>query len=180
MNKYQQLFFTFSKIGAVTFGGGYAMLPILEKELVEKHKWVTSDEIMDYFAIGQCTPGIIAINVATFVGHKTGGFWGALCGSFGLIFPSLIIITIIAMFLTNFASIPLVIHAFAGIRVGTTVLILSSIIKLWKKTIKDKLSLFIFVGVICLSLFTPISSAIMVVVTGFSFWLVSYLQEVRK
>ena len=180
MNIYQQLFLTFAKIGVVTFGGGYAMLPILERELSDKHGWTTSDEIVDYFAIGQCTPGIIAVNIATFVGHKKGGFFGALCATMGMVFPSLVIITIIAMFISNFASLPLVINAFAGIRVGTTVLILLAITKLWKKTIKDKLSLFIFLAVVALSLFTTISSATIVLVTGFVFWLSYYLREVRK
>ena len=180
MTIYQQLFLTFAKIGAVTFGGGYAMLPILERELSQKHGWVTSDDLVDYFAIGQCTPGIIAVNIATFVGHKKGGVVGAICATLGIVFPSLLIIMTIAMFISNFASLPLVINAFAGIRVGTTVLILFAIIKLWQKTIKDKISLLVFVTVLLLSLFTSISSATIVIVTGVAFWLVHYIREVRQ
>ena len=98
-----ELFFVFAKIGLFTFGGGYAMLPMLQKEIVEKHKWAKEDEIMDYFAIGQVTPGIIAVNTATFVGHKTKGLIGGIVATAGMVFPSIIIITVIAAFLKNCA-----------------------------------------------------------------------------
>ena len=96
MNLYCDLFWTFSKIGVCTFGGGYAMLPILQREVVEKKGWATEEELTDYFAIGQCTPGIIAVNTATFVGHKYRGVSGGVVATLGLVFPSLIIITLIA------------------------------------------------------------------------------------
>ena len=111
------LFLTFFKMGAVTFGGGYAMLPILQREVAENKKWSTEEELMDYFAIGQCTPGMIAVNVATFVGYKQKGFSGGLAATLGVITPSMLIITAIAIFLSSFAANPFVIHAFAGIRV---------------------------------------------------------------
>ena len=93
------LFLTFARMGAVTFGGGYAMLPILQREVVEKHGWATEDELMDYYAIGQCTPGVIAVNTATFIGYKINGLSGAVMATAGIIFPSLVIITIIAAFI---------------------------------------------------------------------------------
>ena len=96
MNVLIHLFMAFARIGAFTFGGGYAMLPMLQKEVVEKYHWATEDEIMDYYAIGQCTPGIIAVNTATFVGYKTAGIPGADLATLGMITPSIIIITVIA------------------------------------------------------------------------------------
>ena len=117
MNKLLDLFFTFARIGGLTFGGGYAMLPMLQKEVVEKRKWATEEEIMDYYAIGQCTPGIIAVNTATFVGQSTAGIAGGIFATLGVVFPSLIIITLIAAFLQNFAELAVVQYAFSGIRV---------------------------------------------------------------
>ena len=111
MNIYLDLFLTFAKIGVCTFGGGYAMLPILQREVVEKKGWATEEELTDYFAIGQCTPGIIAVNTATFIGHKYKGVLGGILATLGVVFPSLIIINIIAAFLKNFAEYPVVAHA---------------------------------------------------------------------
>ena len=98
------LFFTFCRIGGLTFGGGYAMLPMIQKEIVEEKKWATEEEVLDYYAVGQCTPGIIAVNTATFIGYKVQGIIGAIVATLGVVFPSLIIITIIAALLKNFAS----------------------------------------------------------------------------
>lgn len=105
MKDYLELFLTFAKIGVTTFGGGYAMLPILQREVVEDKKWVSNEEIVDYFAIGQCTPGIIAVNVATFVGKKRKGIAGGILATLGVVFPSLIIITVIAAVISNFMDI---------------------------------------------------------------------------
>ena len=132
------LYITFFKIGLFTFGGGYAMLPMLERELVDGHGWVTREELLDYFAIGQCTPGIIAVNTATLVGYKQRKVSGSIAGTLGMITPSLIIITIIAAVLSNFADIPQVINAFAGIRVGVAALICSSVIKLFRQNVLVK------------------------------------------
>ena len=112
------LFFTFFKIGLFTFGGGYAMLPLLQREIVEKKKWATEEEMLDYFAVGQCTPGVIAVNTATFVGFKEKKLSGAVFATLGIVSPSLVIITIIAALLSNFAHIAAVQNAFAGIRVA--------------------------------------------------------------
>ena len=133
MNEYLDLFLTFARIGGLTFGGGYAMLPMLQREVVEKRGWATEGELMDYYAIGQCTPGIIAVNTATFIGHKNKGILGGIIATLGVVFPSLVIITIIAAFISNFAELAVVQNAFAGIRVCVCVLILNAVIKLWKK-----------------------------------------------
>ena len=101
MNLYADLFVTFARMGVMTFGGGYAMLPILQREVVQKKKWATDEEIMDYFAIGQCTPGIIAVNTATFIGYKERGIGGGIIATLGLVTPSVIVIIIIARFLNN-------------------------------------------------------------------------------
>ena len=130
------LYRTFFTIGALTFGGGYAMLPMLERELVEKHKWVTQEEILNYFAIGQCTPGVIAVNTATFVGYKMKKIIGGMVATLGVVSPSIVIITIIAAVLSNFMDIVWVQHAFAGIRVAVCALILSSVVKLAKSNLK--------------------------------------------
>ena len=131
------LFRAFFTIGALTFGGGYAMLPMLEREIVQKRKWVTQEDLLNYFAIGQCTPGIIAVNTATFVGHKTKGFWGSIVATLGVVAPSIVIITVIAMVLENFMDIAWVQNAFAGIRVAVCALITASVIKLVKTNVKE-------------------------------------------
>ena len=159
------LFWTFFKIGVCTFGGGYAMLPIIQRELVEGRKWLTDEEVTDYYAIGQMTPGVIAVNVSTFVGMKRKGVIGAIFSTLGMITPSLIIITIIAAVLTNFASYPAVIHAFSGIRVAVLAMMTKTIITLIKKGVKDVLTLIIFVAV-ALTVFFPVSPVIIVFVAA--------------
>jgi len=141
------LFCAFFRIGLFTFGGGYAMLPLLQREIVEKKHWATEEELLDYFAVGQCTPGIIAVNTATFVGFKEKKLSGAIFATLGVVSPSLVIITVIAALLSNFAHIAAVQNAFAGIRVAVCVLILNSIVKLWKKSVVDKLTLGVFIAV---------------------------------
>ncbi|MGL4607071.1 MAG: chromate transporter [Eubacteriaceae bacterium] len=127
------LFLTFLKIGCFTFGGGYAMIPLIEYETVEKHQWIKSEDILDIFAIAEATPGVIAVNTATFVGYKVGGFWGALLGTFGVTLPSFVIISIISLFFAQFQSLEWVGYAFSGIRAGVIVLILGAVVKLGKK-----------------------------------------------
>ena len=153
MNIYLDLFLTFAKVGVCTFGGGYAMLPILQREIVEKKGWATDEELTDYFAIGQCTPGIIAVNTATFIGHKYKGISGGILATFGLVFPSLVIITLIAACLTNFADIPVVKHALAGVNACVVALIASSVVKLGKTTLKSPVAWDIFLVVLALSIF---------------------------
>ena len=150
-------------MSAITFGGGAAMLPLLQRELVEKRQWVTEEELMDYYAISQCTPGIIAVNTATFIGAKRKGIIGGIVATLGVVFPSMVIISIIAAFLQGFSDYPVVIHAFAGIRVCVCVLILNAVIKLWKKAVIDKWTLVIFLIVALGSVFTNLSPVIYVV-----------------
>ncbi len=133
------LFLTFAKVGVMTFGGGYAMLPILQREVVEKKGWSTEDQLADYFAVGQCTPGIIAVNVATFVGNDTAGIPGGVIATLGLVFPSLVIITLLSSLILAFSSNPFVINAFAGIRVCVCVLIFNAVLKLAKSAIRGGL-----------------------------------------
>ena len=138
------LYITFAKIGACTFGGGYAMLPMLQKEVVEQRGWVTEDELMDYYAIGQCTPGIIAVNTATFIGQKRKGIAGGIMATLGMVFPSLVIISILAGLITNFSDLAWVQNAFAGIQVCVCVLIFNAVVKLLKKSVIDKRTCVIF------------------------------------
>ena len=166
MNIYLDLFFTFAKMGVCTFGGGYAMLPILQREVVDKKGWATEEELVDYYAIGQCTPGIIAVNTATFIGHKYRGWLGGVVATIGLVFPSLVIITAIAAFLSNFADIPTVQHALAGVNACVVALIASSVVKLSKTTVKDVLTACIFVVVLVLAFFVGLSPALLIVGAG--------------
>ncbi len=166
MNKLLDLFLTFARIGGLTFGGGYAMLPILQKEVVEKRGWATEEELMDYYAIGQCTPGIIAVNTATFVGQRTGGVIGGIVATLGVVFPSLIIISVIAAFIQNFADLAIVQNAFAGIRVCVCVLIFNAVLKLWKNSVVDKITLVIFLAVMLGSILTDLSPILFVLMAG--------------
>ena len=158
------MFLVFAKIGVMTFGGGYAMLPILQRELVEKRDWVTEEELMDYFAIGQCTPGIIAVNTATFIGQKRRGNIGGIAATLGVVFPSLVIISILAGFIAGFAHIPWVQNAFAGIQVCVCVLIINGTTKLAKKAVIDKFTAVIFTAVGVLSVLLDLSPVVFVVV----------------
>ena len=171
MNSLLELYWTFVKIGCVTFGGGYAMLPILERELVDRRGWTTMDDLRDYFSIGQCTPGIIALNVSTFIGEKRAGVKGALAATVGFLTGPILIILLIAMFLKNFASLPLVQHAFAGIRVCVCVLILQAVLRLWKKSVVDPFTLGLYIAVFALNLLSgllplKIPAAVLVILSG--------------
>lgn len=142
---YVSLFVSFFKIGLVTFGGGLAMLPILKRDLVDSKGWLTEDEILDYFAIGQSTPGIIAVNVATFVGYKRAGVIGSIFSTSGIVFPSLIIITLIAAFVSNFNELVWVKKALKGINVAVSVLLVKAVFSFGKKTVFDLCTFFIAV-----------------------------------
>ena len=162
MNRLLDLFLTFARIGGLTFGGGYAMLPILQREVVEKKKWTTEEELMDYYAIGQCTPGVIAVNTATFVGQGLAGPIGGIVATLGVVFPSLIIITVIAAFIQNFAHLAIVQNAFAGIRVCVCVLIFNAVVKLFKGSVKDWAAGLIFLAVLAAALLTDLSPVVFV------------------
>ena len=152
-----ELFWSFFKVGLFTFGGGYAMIPLLQAELIERKKWLTEDEIMDYYSIGQCTPGIIAVNVSTFTGYKLKGIAGALVATAGIIAPSLIIIMTLANILNIFFDNPYVVHAFTGIRVVVIALMLDVVLGMWKKNIKDKYQWLIFILAAAVMIFLSLS-----------------------
>ena len=157
------LFWSFCRIGGLTFGGGYAMLPMLQKEVVENHKWATEQELLDYYAVGQATPGIIAVNTATFVGYKQSGVIGAVFATCGVVFPSLVIIMTIAGLIDNFSSLDIVQHAFSGIRIAVGVLILNALTKLVKGSVKDILGIILFIATFVASSFLNISVVYIVV-----------------
>ncbi len=161
-----QLFLTFAKVGVMTFGGGYAMLPILQREVVDSKGWATEEELMDYFAIGQCTPGIIAVNTATFIGQKTKGILGGIVATLGIVFPSLIIISLLAGVIEAFSHLAWVQDAFGGIRICVCVLILNAVVKLFKKAVVDIPTLLIFLLVTLGSLFFSVSPVIFVAIAA--------------
>ena len=170
MKELFDLFWTFCKIGALTFGGGYAMLPLIQREIVENKKWSTEKEILDYYAVGQCTPGVIAVNTATFIGYKLKGIIGGIVATLGVIFPSIVIILIIATFLQNFADLAIVQSAFAGIRVAVVALIITTVVKLIKSSIKDCLGVIIAIIAFVISAFiglSPVYVVIAAALTGF-------------
>ncbi|MCQ2412888.1 MAG: chromate transporter [Sphaerochaetaceae bacterium] len=156
------LFLTFAKVGVMTFGGGYAMLPILEREVVNNHDWATSDELMDYYAVGQCTPGVIAVNVSTFIGYKTRGILGGIVATLGVVFPSVVIITLLASVLKAFQSNPYVAKAFAGIRIAVCALLLTAVIKLIKKAVTNVTTAVIAVVSLLLEILLGLSPVIIV------------------
>ena len=160
------LFTTFSRIGLFTFGGGYAMLPMLQKEIVERHHWASENEIMDYFAVGQCTPGVIAVNTATFIGYKQKGILGGIAATIGVIFPSLIIITLIASILSNFSDYPMVQHAFAGIRIVVAALVLNVVVKMYKSAVSDWLGICIFLITLILGLVLSLSPVVYIIISA--------------
>ena len=166
MNEYLDLFGTFAKVGVMTFGGGYAMLPILQREVVEHKGWATEEELMDYFAIGQCTPGVIAVNTATFIGRKKAGNIGGIVATLGVISPSLVIISIIAALINNFASLVWVQNALAGIRVCVCVFILNAVLKLIKSAIVDKATLVMYIVLFLAAVFFDFSPVLSVIVAG--------------
>ncbi len=170
MNKFADLFLTFARIGVCTFGGGYAMLPILQRELVDNKGWATEEQLSDYYAVGQCTPGIIAVNTATFVGNSQAGIPGGIVATLGLVFPSIVIILVIAAFLSNFMHIQWVIHAFNGVRAGVVALILGSVIKLFRGAVKDWPTRVIYVVVLVLSAisaFLPMPAGVLGAALGY-------------
>ena len=174
---YWTLFWTFAKVGVMTFGGGYAMLPILQKEIVETKHWAEDSELMDYYAIGQCTPGVIAVNVSTFIGKKLKGVPGGICATLGIVFPSLVIITFIAALISNFAELAWVQDAFAGIRCCVCVFILNAVIKLWKSSVIDAATGVIFAIVFICSVFLQLSPVIYVLSAGIAGIILSSLRR---
>ena len=149
MKELLSIYASFFLIGGLTFGGGYAMLPMLTREIVDKHHWATEEELLDYFAIGQCTPGIIAVNTATIVGYRQRGFLGSLLATLGVVTPSVVIILAIVMLLNNFMEIEWIGHAFSGIRIAVCALITSSVIKLCKTNVRSLVKILVAVAAFC-------------------------------
>jgi chromate transporter len=166
MKKYIEVFLTFLKMGCITFGGGYAMIPVVERELIKKRGWTTMDEVMDYYTIAQITPGIIAVNLSTFVGYKQKGFPGGFLATVGFVLPGISFIIIAALLISNLADIPVVQHAFAGIRIAVGALILDTVIKLVKGVFKDVKALIIYVIAFALSALWKVSPMFLILGAG--------------
>lgn len=166
MKELWEIFRVAFRVGIMTFGGGYAMLPILQREVVENRHWVSEEEVLDYYAIGQCLPGIIMVNTMIFIGEKRKGRIGGIVAALGTTCPALIIITVIAALLTGFADVPAVKNAFAGIRVCVCVLIFNAVLKLWSKSVIDWKCFAIFAVVALGSLFTDITPVIFVIASA--------------
>lgn len=173
------LFVVFFKIGSVTFGGGLAMLPILERELIQKKKWITNEELIDYYAISQSTPGVIAVNVSTFVGHNRAGIPGAVAATLGVVTPSVIIIMFIAEFISNFDAIVWVQKALAGINVAVAALLTYSVVTLCKKTLKRRIDVLFYALSFCAVYFFKVSG-IFIVLATVVIGIVSYLLRTGK
>lgn len=153
-------------MGSFTFGGGYAMLPIIQEEIVNKRNWATDEEILDYYAISQSTPGIIAINTATFIGYNQKGIIGAIVSTLGMVTPSIIIITSIATFFKNFQSYIVVQHALKGIRVVVAALILKAVLRMYKDAVKDWLGILLFIISFLLIVLLNITPIIVIVASA--------------
>jgi chromate transporter len=171
MTEWIELIWTFIKIGASTFGGGYAMVPVLERELIKGKGWITMDEVMDYYTIAQVTPGIIAVNVSTFVGWKRKGWLGGILATAAFILPGMILMTVISLFISRFAEYPAVRHAFAGIRIAVGALILDTIRKLVKGFYREITSPAVFIIVFAVSVLTGVSPVYMIIAAGLLGWL---------
>ena len=166
MKELWELFAIFFKMGSFTFGGGYAMLPIIQEEIVNKRKWATDEEILDYYAIGQSTPGIIAVNTATFIGYNQKGIIGGIVATLGIVSPSVLIITIIAAFFKNFQDYTLVQNAFGGIRVVVAALIFNTVLKMYKDSVKDWVGIILFISSFLLLVFLDITPIIVIIVSA--------------
>lgn len=166
MKELLSLYAAFFRIGGLTFGGGLTMLPMLKYELAQKNGWVTEEELLDYYAVGQCTPGIIAVNVSTFVGYKRRGIIGAIFSTLGMISPSLIIVSILALFLEQFMSNEIVAHAVGGIKVVVCALMLNTVVTMAKKSLTGGLCCAVAVLSFLLAVFTPVPTVLLVIIAG--------------
>ncbi|MDR0905410.1 MAG: chromate transporter [Oscillospiraceae bacterium] len=163
MRELIRLFLVFAKVGVMTIGGGYAMLPILMRELVEKRGWLDEVEFADMTAIGQCTPGIIAVNMATYVGYKRVKTLGGIITTLGVITPSVLIVSVIAAVLRGYTELPVVRHAFAGIRISVCALIVKTVVSLWKTSVKSKYAIMLVLVVFAASVLLDVSPTFLVI-----------------
>ncbi len=160
------LFLTFFKIGAFTFGGGYAMIPLIQKEVVESKGWITDEDILDIFAIAESTPGPIAINSATFVGYKIAGVFGSFCATLGVVLPSFVVISLISLVLREFSEIQAVKFAFRGIRAGVLALIVKALISMYKQCPKYAYTYVLMGAALILSAFVSINAIYIILGCG--------------
>lgn len=174
-----KLFLTFFKIGAFTFGGGYAMIPLIQKEAVENHGWVTDDDILEIIAIAESTPGPIAINSATFVGYRTAGVLGAACATFGVVLPSFVVILAISYVLREFAQVAAVQYAFNGIRAGVLALLFKALYTMYKKAPKGWVSYVVMAGAFITTAFLNIP-VLAVIISCAVFGLVTAMMADRR
>ena len=179
MKKLIELFVTFLKIGGFTFGGGYAMIPLIQKEAVENKKWVSDEDILDIVAIAESTPGPIAINSATFIGYKTAGVWGSFFATLGVVLPSFVVISIIAHLLLEFADLKPVVYAFCGIRAGVLALVTKSLWTMYKKAPKGFVAMAIsLVSLICVA-FAGVNALIVIITSALIGYVASEIRERR-
>ncbi len=175
------LFLSFAKIGLFTFGGGYAMIALIENACVEKKKWITHDEMMNVTVIAESTPGPIAINCATFVGYKQKGWKGAIAATVGMVFPSFCIIFLISMFLDHFLEITWIANAFKGIRIAVGILIVDAAVKMIRKMLKKPIPLTImrcsFAAMMLINVFALGFSSISLMVIAAAISLVIFLVQ---
>lgn len=175
-----ELYQAFFRIGLLTFGGGLAMLPMLKREVVDRYKWITEEEMLDIYAIGQCTPGIIAINTATYIGYKEKGILGGIVATFGEVTPSLIIIILIASVLQNFMDNAILLSAFSGIRIVVCALMMTTVVQMIKTGIKNKIGVLLFFGAVALALFTPISTIFIIIFAAIIGVILEKTQNTKK
>lgn len=166
MKELLNLFFAFFRIGGMTFGGGLTMLPMLKYELVDQRGWIDEDTLLECYAIGQCTPGIIAVNTATFIGYRRKGIIGGIVATLGMITPSLIIITIIALVLQNFMDYPVVQHGLVGIRGAVCALMLNTVINLGQKSLNKPITWILCIGMFILAVASPIPTIVLVLISA--------------
>ena len=181
--KYWKLFLEFFKIGLFTFGGGLSMIPLIQKTVVEKNKWITDEEMVDMIAISESTPGPIAVNCATFIGYKVGKIWGGILATLGVVLPSFIIICIISIFYDKFIQVEVIKWAFLGIKAGVAALILNAGIKIFKKSEHNLFSIAIMLLAIEIALFTSIHTVFVIIfglVVGVVFYILLYHFDKKK
>ena len=178
--KYLDLFLTFLKIGAFTFGGGYAMIPLIQRETVDNHGWITNEDVLEIVAIAESTPGPVAINSATFVGHKIGGFFGAASATAGVILPSFVIIYVISFVLRQFEELKAVQYAFAGIRAGVLVLIIQALVSMYRQYPKDQAAYLIMAGAFAAVALFGVNVLLVIVCCALAGFMSAGLTERRK
>lgn len=179
VKKLLMLFLTFAKIGSMTFGGGLTMLPLLTKEIVEKHKWATEEELLDYYAVGQCTPGIIAVNTATFIGYYQAGVLGGIIATVGMVTPSIMIIITVAAVLQQFMGYEIVASALMGIRAVVCALLAHTVITLAKKSLVDIVTVMLFIVGLFLCFVFDVTPIVIVIVGGACGLVIGKIKEVR-